>query len=72
MGAKPLRGGGHLDGAAGVGITEQLTFTAPVADTYGFVLINNAGSGSYTVHADTTAPSGEGGHQQRGEQDQDP
>ena len=42
----------------GPGISEQLTYTAPAGDTYGFVLVNAAGSGVYTIHADTSAPTG--------------
>lgn len=37
--------------AAGPGGTEQFTFTAPVADWYGLVLINKSGSGTYTLQA---------------------
>lgn len=42
----------------GAGASEQFSYTAPGGDVYGFVLANVAGSGTYTVYADTSAPTG--------------
>jgi hypothetical protein len=44
--------------SGGAGASEQLTFTPAASDVYGFVLINNSGSDSYTLYVDTTAPTG--------------
>lgn len=44
--------------SGGAGASEQLTFTPAASDVDGFVLVNNAGSGSYTLYVDTTAPTG--------------
>jgi hypothetical protein len=44
--------------AGGPGVAEQFTFTSPVAESAGLVVVNAAGAGPYTLYVDTTAPSG--------------
>lgn len=44
--------------SGGAGATEQLLYTPAASDTFGFVLVNGAGSGSYTLYVDTSAPTG--------------
>jgi hypothetical protein len=41
----------------GPGAAEQLSFTSGTDDWYGLVLTNKAGSGTYTIYTDTTAPT---------------
>ncbi|MGH9244371.1 MAG: CARDB domain-containing protein [Acidimicrobiales bacterium] len=42
----------------GPGHDEALSFTPSASDWHGLVLINKAGSGGYTLHVDTSAPTG--------------
>jgi hypothetical protein len=44
--------------SGGAGAAEGFSFTAPAPDWYGLVLTNVAGSGNYTLHVDTSAPTG--------------
>jgi hypothetical protein len=44
--------------AGGAGVAEQLSDTAPADGWQGLVLLNRAGSGSYTIYKDTSVPTG--------------
>lgn len=44
--------------AAGQGLPESFSLNPFVGDTMGLVLANKAGSGTYTLYRDTTAPTG--------------
>ena len=43
--------------SSGVGVSELLSYAAPSADRYGLVLVNAAGSGSYRLYVDASAPT---------------
>jgi hypothetical protein len=44
--------------ANGAGAAEGFSYTPPASDWYGLVLTNKVGSGNYTLHVDTSAPTG--------------